>query len=364
MLTLVCDKIDYVSMGYGSKALELLTSYYEGKFANLSEDDVVMEESMVRVTDAELVNGTLQDEIKVRDINKMPALFARLSEVRPPTLDYIGVSYGLTQSLLKFWKRANFSPVYLRQTANDLTGEHTCVMLLPLENSDDRTWLGAFANDFQKRFLSLLGYQFRDFASIVALSIDESTNAGQKLDSSIAPAPLAKSELDPLLSPFDLKRLESYANNMLDYHVILDLIPTLANLYFVGRLKGSVKLSGVQQAILLAVGLQRKDMDIVSQELSLQTSQLLAMFIKIIKKMTIHFSSLVAGAIEAEMPKNNNIGVSVENASGVHDDEKVDTRFTALETSLEDELEEGGEEAMKAIRAKQRELIDSLPLDQ
>lgn len=357
---------DYVGMGYGSRALELLNDFYEGKFASLSEDmNGVTEESMPRVTDAELANASLlDDDIKVRDIKKMPPLFSKLSERRPDELDYVGVSYGLTQPLHKFWKRASFAPVYLRQTANDLTGEHTCVMIRPLETSSDRSWLGAFSRDFHRRFLSLLSYQFRTFPSVLALSIDESANMGSKLDPSNDPRPLTKAELDSLFSPFDLKRLESYANNMLDYHVVLDLVPTLANLYFTGRLKSNIKLTGVQSSILLAVGLQRKDLSDIETELSLPSSQLLAMFIKILRKMTSHFSNLVKGAIEAEMPKPDSVLLSRENASGVLDDEVVDERFKPLETTLEEELEEGGDEAMKALREKQRALIDALPLEQ
>lgn len=356
---------EYVSMGYGTKALELLVDYYEGRFANLSEDeDQVMDESMPRVTDAELANATLlDDDIKVRDINKMPPLFSKLSEKKHERLDYVGVSYGLTAPLHKFWKRASFSPVYLRQTANDLTGEHTCVMLRPLENSDDRSWLGAFSRDFHKRFLSLLSYQFGTFPAISALSIDESANLGAQLDSTEVQA-LTKVELDRFLSPFDLKRLESYANNMLDYHVVLDLIPIIANLYFTGRLKADIRLTGVQQCILLAIGLQHKDLDAVSQELSLPSSQLLAMFIKILRKVTAHFGTLVTAAVDAELPKPEMLGVTRENASGVHDDEIVDDRFVPLTTTLDDELDEGGDEALKVLRQKQRELIDSLPLDQ
>lgn len=356
---------EYVSMGYGTKALELLVDYYEGRFANLSEDeDQAMEDAMTRVADADLANASLlDDDIKVRDINKMPPLFSKLAEKKPERLDYIGVSYGLTPPLHKFWKRASFSPVYLRQTANDLTGEHTCVMLRPLENSDDRSWLGAFSRDFHKRFLSLLSYQFGSFPAISALSIDESANAGAKLDSTEI-QPLTKVELDRLLSPFDLKRLESYANNMLDYHVVLDLIPTIANLYFTGRLKSDIKLTGVQQCILLAIGLQHKDVDVVSQELSLPSSQLLAMFIKILRKVTGHFATLVTEAVDAELPKAERLGVTRENASGAHDDEVVDDRFVPLATTLDDELEEGGDEALRELKKKQRELIDSLPLDQ
>ena len=64
-----------------------------------------------------------------------------------------------------------------------------------------------------------------------------------------------------LLTPFDLKRLESYANNALDYHVVLDLIPTIAALYFDRRLGPDVRLSAVQSAILLGLGLQRKTLE-------------------------------------------------------------------------------------------------------
>ncbi|KAJ8065947.1 hypothetical protein OCU04_005048 [Sclerotinia nivalis] len=357
---------DYIKMGYGSKALELLTDFYEGKFANLSEDmNDYVEETITRVTDEELTSASLLDDnINVRDIRKMPPLFSKLSEKRPDNLDYIGVSYGLTQPLHRFWKRASFVPLYLRQTPNELTGEHTCVMVRTLENSENREWESAFSRDFHRRFLSLLSYQFREFPSVLALSIDESANAGSKSDPEAAPKPLSKAELDKLMSPFDLKRLESYANNMLDYHVILDLIPTLANLYFTGRLKSEIKLTGIQSSILLAVGLQRKDLTAIESELSLPSSQLLAMFIKIMRKMSAHFGDLVSGAIEAEMPGRESIGVSREDANGALDDEVVDDRFVPLEQGLEEELEEGGDEAMKALKEKQRELIDALPLDQ
>ncbi|KAK0384141.1 hypothetical protein NLU13_8230 [Sarocladium strictum] len=358
---------EYVSMGYGTKALELLTDYYEGRFANLSEDeDTTMQDSMKRATDAELANTSLlADDVKIRDKAEMPPLFSKLMQKRPEKLDYVGVSYGMTPSLHKFWKRASFSPVYLRQTANDLTGEHTCVMLRPLENSGDRSWLGAFSRDFQRRFLQLLSYQFRTFPAITALGIDESANMGAKLDDAPTTT-LTKAELDRLLTPFDLKRLESYANNMLDYHVILDLMPIIATLYFTGPLKSAINLTGVQQAILLAVGLQRKDMDAVAEELSLPSSQLLAMFIKVLRKVTAHFAQLVAEAVGEEVGDDGRakIGVSRADATGVHDDEVVDEKYVPLATALDDELEEGGDEALKELRKKQRELIDSLPLDQ
>lgn len=96
----------------------------------------------------------------------------------------------------------------------------------------------------------------------------------------------------------------------------------------------TLKLTGVQQSILLSIGLQRKDVDAISEELSLPSSQLLAMFIKILRKITAPFGSLVSRAYDSEMPQNR-MGVSQANAAGVHDDEVVDTKFVSLEKSLE-----------------------------
>ena len=365
---------DYISMGYGSRAIELLSDFFEGKFTSLSETEPTRDaakEDMVRVTDAELEDSTLlQDNIKVRDIQSMPPLFARLSERTPSRLDYLGVSYGLTLPLHKFWKRAGFVPVYLRQTANDLTGEHTCVMLRTLESpsSSDPAWLGAYSKDFHRRFVSLLSYQFSKFSSVQALSLDESANMGIKLDASTLPQPLVKAELDNIFSPFDLKRLDSYANNMLDYHVILDLLPKIAELFFTGRIKGdeAVKLSGVQQALLCAIGLQRKTLEDVEKELGLGTSQLLAMFVKIMRKISSHFRGLVEGAVAETMPKaiaGDSADANKMDGGEDTDTAELDKRFAPLEQTLEDELAEGGKQFDKVEKERMRAMIDALPLD-
>ena len=352
---------EYTNMGYGSHALTLLIDFFEGRFANLSESEPTGADSIVRVTDAELESSTLQsDNVKVRDINSMPTLFSRLSERRPQTLDYLGVSFGLTPPLHKFWKRVSFAPVYLRQTANELTGEHSCVMIRTLSNpsgNTDNAWLGAYARDFHKRFLSLLSFQFHAFPSILALSIIESANAGAKLDSAYNIQPLSKSELDDSFSPFDLKRLDSYANNMLDYHVILDMIPLIAHFHFTNRLKPAVSLTGVQSSILLAIGLQRKVLEDVEKELGLPFSQLLAMFVKIVRKVSSHFHRFLEGAIIETIPQS--AAAAKDDAADGEEEE----RFAPLKKNLDDELREGGEDVNNELKEKQRALIDALPLD-
>lgn len=368
---------EYLNMGYGSRALQLLADFYEGKFTSLSErDEATIEdmEHMPRVTDAELEDSNLLDDnIKVRDIRQMPPLFSKLSERRPDQLDYLGVSFGLTQPLHKFWKRASFAPVYLRQTANELTGEHSCVMLRPLSTSTntDSSWLSAYSQDFHKRFLTLLSYQFRTFASVQALSISESASRATKASSppddenistTSSAAPLSKADLDSLFSPFDLARLESYANNMLDYHVILDMMPAVAMLFFTGRLKQppcSVSLSGVQQSILLAIGLQRKDLTDVEKELNLPSNQLLAMFVKVVRKVSTTFRAVISGAVEASLPEKKDVELNGGTAAGP----RVTSRVQIDPKEAVDDLDDDDEKIDPAIKEKQRALIDALPLD-
>lgn len=56
---------------------------------------------------------------------------------------------------------------------------------------------------------------------------------------------LNRLELDVYFTTYDVKRLEMYSNNLVDYHLIMDLIPTLAKIYFLNQ-TGDVHLSAVQ----------------------------------------------------------------------------------------------------------------------
>lgn len=346
---------DYMNMGYGARALEQLQDFFEGKFTDISETGPKDEKeySVARISDEELEGGKLTDEIKYRDPKSMPPLLLKLSEISPYFLHYMGVSYGLTPALNKFWKRAGYAPVYLRQTPNELTGEHTCVMLKVLEGRE-KNWLAEFAIDFHRRFLNLLAYEFRNFSAVQSLSIREGERAATK--DREPPAPITKEELDKLFTPFDLKRLESYANSLLDYHVIVDLLPTIAYYYFTDRFPESVSLSSIQSAILLGIGLQKKDIDSLSAELNLPVNQTLAMFSKTIRKFSLFFKDLVAESIGSALPKVEDR--TVKAMDGVTDD-----KFVPLKKTLEEDLKEAESEVVSDLKAKQLEMINSLDMN-
>ncbi|KAG0095604.1 hypothetical protein BGZ93_005665 [Podila epicladia] len=373
---------DYTKMGYGSRALELLSQFYEGEFSMLSEDDEEKPEyTMARVDDSELEGASLMtDDIKVRDPKKMPPLLLKLSEKKAEKLHWLGVSFGLTGQLHKFWKRSGYVPVYLRQTPNDLTGEHTCVMLRTLQSSRlqtqcDPMWLSAFSKDFHHRFQSLLSFQFRTFPAVLALSILESTQAGQQkseedeedeedkkkakqttttaLVKKLREGHVSRELVDTLFSAYDLKRLESYANQLLDYHVILDLLPLIASIWFDGKVD-DFKLTGIQSTLLLALGLQRKTIDDVEKELSLSASQLLAFFIKMVRKFSTTFNEArtrgYSEDIDVDTTSSSSSKTVTKKDNKMKRDVTKEEQWDPTTDNLDDELGKEGRERLRELQ--------------
>ncbi|KAH9495006.1 N-acetyltransferase 10 [Bulinus truncatus] len=320
---------DYQRMGYGSVALDQLQKYYEGQFLSLKEsaDEVennIIErrnevEDMITEVDDEEIN-LLNEQIQPR--KNLPPLLLKLTDRRPERLQYLGVSFGLTSDLFRFWKKAGFIPSYLRHSPNELTGEHSCIVLKTLTTTDDEgpTWLEAFWKDFQKRFVKLLSCEFRTFNSAMALEIME--NDLFKFNST---GQLNKSDLLKYVTTYDIKRLDLYSQNLADYHLIGDLLPDLARLYFTDHI--NVSLISAQSLILLALGLQRKTVEETEKELKdFLPNQILAQVNKIICKFVKYFNEILEREAEAS------IG------------EKKDIVMDPLRQSMNAELTEAGKE--------------------
>ncbi|XP_043561447.1 RNA cytidine acetyltransferase [Chiloscyllium plagiosum] len=324
---------DCQRMGYGSRAVQLLQMYYEGKFPCLEEQES-HKPTEITTVGSEAV-GLLDEVLAPR--KDLPPLLLKLSERPPEKLDYLGVSYGLTSQLLKFWKKAGYVPVYLRQTSNELTGEHSCIMLKRLNAEEDvesteENWLSAFWSDFRRRFLSLLSFQFSSFPPSVAQNILQNKNIKHDLK-----PPLCKSELEAKFTPYDLKRLDMYSRNMADYHLIMDLIPSISQLYFLNQL-GGISLTAAQSALLLGIGLQHKSIDQLEKEIALPVSQLLAFFNKIIRKVVQLFNKILEKSVEEQM---------------------ITTKAVVMEPTIKS-LSEDLEEAAKEFQDKHKQEVEKL----
>jgi len=389
---------DYFGMGYGKRALQLLIDYYEGKMQNLNEDEVETTKEINTIQDEDFEGLSLQnDNIKIRDAKTMPPLLLKLNE-RPLTenLQWIGVSYGLTEKLHRFWKKSGFVPVYLRQTSNELTGEHTCIMLRSLTNNNEsseikiqnESWINDFSSDFHRRIIELLGYKFKDFDSKLVLSILDAAQRGMGKENSRMNIPKinCRSELLRNFSSHDLKRLKSYVNNMLDYHAILDLVPTISHNYFLNQLSDTengnknsekkldkVTLSAVQASILAGIGLQHKTMEDLEKDLNIPVTQIMALFMKSLRKIYQFYQTVEEREFEedinvqTQMKKeaikskfNKSSETNINGKRNIEDEEAWDP----TQQTLEEDLLDGEDEAMKQFKEKQKEIISKLDLKQ
>lgn len=353
---------DVQKMGYGTRALKLLIDYYRGQ-AGVSlrlpggverkegDDDAKMDDGDDK-EDGEGDAGLLVEQIAPRQ--KIPPLLRRLDERAPDVLDYLGVSYGLTQGLFNFWSRLGFSPLYMRLTANELTGEHTCIMATTSVAQDADTverntkWLSDFHTDFRRRFVHLLGYQFRSLPPGLALAILEPRGDGAGARGG---KKKTVAQLKDIFSPYDLRRLESYARQLVDYHVVVDMLPMLAQQYMLGGFgdKSDISLSPAQAAILMSLGLQHKTVSALEKELGLPSSQILALFNKVVRK----FSALLRNLEEADLAAQIGPSDHVAAAEAALPQEGLDQSLDAdLEGKGDEEAESADDDAEEEQKGK------------
>jgi len=110
--------------------------YYEQQLTDMdniqtNEAEELAVKKPTKESEVLVVKGTLQDE-KIKPKKHLKPILQKLSERKPLPIHYIGTSFGLTKELFNFWRKNKFVPLYLRQTANELTGEHTCLMIKPI----------------------------------------------------------------------------------------------------------------------------------------------------------------------------------------------------------------------------------------
>ena len=162
----------------------------------------------------------------------------------------------LTLELYNFWKKNGMLPLYLKMLENDITGEHSCIMIKSLSTNlsnnnaylDNGNWANNFSDDFKRRFISYLAFDFRNLPIRLALSLldpqltnttSEDTDNGDILDiENNLNQIITKEQLSFLINDYDFKRLEMYVNNRIRYGLILDLLPDLAKFFFLKKFKG------------------------------------------------------------------------------------------------------------------------------
>lgn len=149
---------------------------------------------------------------------------------------------------------------------------------------------------------------------------------------------ISAEELGFLMTPHDMKRLEQYGRNLCDHHLITDLLPVVARMYFIGRMGKGFKLSGVQSAILCGIGVQNRVVDSITKELGLPSNQVLAMFNKAIRKISIALYNIVEDKEKESLLSGDKRKKALAAADGMKD---------VAQKTLEEDANDAAKDAIK-----------------
>lgn len=178
-------------------------------------------------------------------------LFSSLDSISTCCVDWIGTSFGLTEQLFRFWQRAGYEPVCIKQKPSNSTGEFSALLLKNISTKFN------FSSIFLLRFINLLSYSFRNLQPSLVLSLIHSSKLSH-------PVPLR-------LSPDSVSRLSFFSNGSASLRSVLDLIPQLASSFFLSfDLSG---LSVLQQSVLLMIGLQHISPECVAKQFRIEEYQ-------------------------------------------------------------------------------------------
>lgn len=355
---------NYQGMRYGTRALELLTQYYSGQLSGFAADGEDPDEqdgdAEGGVVAAESGNGGLLKEVlKPRKLKR--SLLSALTERKAEELDYLGVSFGVTDQLYRFWQRSEFHPLYVRLTPNEITGEHTCIMVKPLTSNN--SWLTGLEFDFQRRLAHLLGYDLRSLSTDLALrllSFDPAKARVMTAPDGGQPPALSDAVIRTF-SPYDRSRLTAYTQSHVDYHVVLDMIPSLALMLVNGIFREDISLNWSQAQILVGVGLQKKSLDSLATELSLTSNQVLAFFQKTLHKICKAFTKVEEQQAEQQVEKEGKGAGKIAAAGNVDDDadkKKKKKKKKDKKASKSDAEDEDGGAPVSASKRQRNEEDD------
>ena len=277
---------------------------------------------------------------------------------------------------------------------NELTGEHSCIVVKELdcltlyeENSPQSGWLAPFVSDYRYRLISLLSFSLKHLESSLALTlidperhftaaINEAISAKEEeggemaqVDTAHMATKLALTNgrgfltVSELLSVhfthYDLKRLELYSRNLVDHHMILDLLPLMATLLF-----SQLRISLLQAAILIGIRLQHRDVDSLAKELDLPLNQVLAFFNKTVRKIASYFRRMIEveeeKGLSAKTEKKSTEKISFQPSQTSRIERKTSSvPSNQIGKALEQEDEEIEEE--DEVRTEQRKLLMANP---
>jgi tRNA(Met) cytidine acetyltransferase len=230
--------------------------------SQLAEEGRMKREEIQEVASGKFIKGNLISSVSIRHFSEELAKLRGLRIVRiavHPSLinkgfgrlaielqdqmfssyDWVGVSYGATVKLMKFWRKFNYKSVHIRPIKTLETGEWNIVVIRPLVPSA-KAIIDQASADFLLQFIALLKQSLHSMRPELVAQILNSCN--------LIP------DYKPKITSSGTIRLRNYLKGHLNFLLAVDVIYELAAKYFVSP--KTIKLSSSQEALLITRILQ------------------------------------------------------------------------------------------------------------
>ena len=230
--------------------------------SQLAKEGEMTKQEILRVTSGEFIEGNLISAVAIRHFSREFANLRGLRIVRiaaHPSLvnkgfgrlaielqnqifasyDWVGVSFGGTVKLMKFWRKFDFKSVHIRPIKTPGTGEWNIVVIHPL-SPPATTIINQASADFLLQFLALLKQSLHSMEPELVIQILKSC--------SLIP------DYKPKITSSGGFRLKNYLKGNINFLLAVDVIYELTTKYFVSP--KTVKLSPSQEALLVTRILQ------------------------------------------------------------------------------------------------------------
>ncbi len=157
-------------------------------------------------------------------------------------MDWVGSGFGVSPELMRFWIRNGFYPVHITPQRNEVSGEHTLVVIRPLK-PHIYSKIENINADFTRRLIEYLSDELSDLETETAVGL---------LRSLMKDANVPKPEFGRV----EEKRIKKYFHGMSLYEYVSDVVRPLVRYYY--SKTDRIDLSDEEEMLVVGKCLQLK----------------------------------------------------------------------------------------------------------
>ncbi|RLI86595.1 MAG: tRNA(Met) cytidine acetyltransferase [Archaeoglobales archaeon] len=161
---------------------------------------------------------------------------------RDRDMDWVGSGFGVSPELLRFWLKNDFTPVHITPQRNEVSGEHTVIVLKPLKMHVEEK-VENINVDFVRRLIEYLSDELKDLETETAMGLLKSLKRDVEIEK-------------PCFGKVERRRMKKYFQGQSLYEYVSDLIRPVVRYYYSKVEK--VDMGEEEERILIAKCLQLK----------------------------------------------------------------------------------------------------------